>query len=199
MTAASRRCGSPPPIRPTPCRAPAACARRWRNARWSSWPMPGPPTPPALAHIVLPAAGWAEKDGTVTNSERCISRQRAFRARARRSPPRLVDVRRSGAAAWAGAMRFPMPAPADIFREHAALSAFENDGARAVQSGRRLPTWTTAAMTHCRRCNGRCPSLAAAPRAPAPVRARRLFHARWPGAHDPAGACAPTKSSRNSR
>ena len=34
----------------------------------------------ALAHIVLPAASWAEKDGTVTNSERCISRQRAFRA-----------------------------------------------------------------------------------------------------------------------
>ncbi len=33
-----------------------------------------------LAHVVLPAAGWAEKDGTVTNSERRISRQRAFRA-----------------------------------------------------------------------------------------------------------------------
>ncbi len=33
-----------------------------------------------LAHVVLPAAGWGEKDGTVTNSERRISRQRAFRA-----------------------------------------------------------------------------------------------------------------------
>jgi assimilatory nitrate reductase catalytic subunit len=32
----------------------------------------------ALAHIRLPAAGWAEKDGTVTNSDRHISRQRAF-------------------------------------------------------------------------------------------------------------------------
>jgi assimilatory nitrate reductase catalytic subunit len=31
-----------------------------------------------LAHIVLPAAGWGEKDCTVTNSERRISRQRAF-------------------------------------------------------------------------------------------------------------------------
>ncbi len=31
-----------------------------------------------LADIKLPAAGWGEKDGTVTNSERCISRQRAF-------------------------------------------------------------------------------------------------------------------------
>jgi assimilatory nitrate reductase catalytic subunit len=32
-----------------------------------------------FADIVLPAATWGEKDGTVTNSERCISRQRAFR------------------------------------------------------------------------------------------------------------------------
>ena len=32
-----------------------------------------------LAHLLLPALGWGEKDGTVTNSERCISRQRAFR------------------------------------------------------------------------------------------------------------------------
>src|SRR6202000_3315410 len=31
-----------------------------------------------LAHVLLPAAAWGEKDGTVTNSERCISRQRAF-------------------------------------------------------------------------------------------------------------------------
>lgn len=31
-----------------------------------------------LAHIQLPAAGWAEKDGTVTNSDRHVSRQRAF-------------------------------------------------------------------------------------------------------------------------
>jgi assimilatory nitrate reductase catalytic subunit len=31
-----------------------------------------------FAHIKLPAAGWGEKDGTVTNSDRHISRQRAF-------------------------------------------------------------------------------------------------------------------------
>ena len=30
------------------------------------------------AHILLPAAAWGEKDGTVTNSERRISRQRGF-------------------------------------------------------------------------------------------------------------------------
>ncbi|MEX1058388.1 MAG: molybdopterin-dependent oxidoreductase, partial [Natronospirillum sp.] len=32
----------------------------------------------ALADICLPATGWSEKDGTVTNSERRISRQRAL-------------------------------------------------------------------------------------------------------------------------
>ena len=32
----------------------------------------------AYADILLPALGWGEKDGTVTNSERRISRQRAF-------------------------------------------------------------------------------------------------------------------------
>ena len=30
------------------------------------------------AQVLLPAAAWGEKDGTVTNSERRISRQRAF-------------------------------------------------------------------------------------------------------------------------
>jgi assimilatory nitrate reductase catalytic subunit len=88
----------------------------------------------ALAHIVLPAASWAEKDGTVTNSERCISRQRAFRAAPGHSRPdwwMFTEVgRRMGwkeAFAWAD--------PADIFREHAALSAFENNGARVFNLG----------------------------------------------------------------
>jgi assimilatory nitrate reductase catalytic subunit len=31
-----------------------------------------------FAHIKLPATGWSEKDGTVTNSDRHVSRQRAF-------------------------------------------------------------------------------------------------------------------------
>jgi assimilatory nitrate reductase catalytic subunit len=31
-----------------------------------------------FAHFRLPAAGWGEKDGTVTNSDRHVSRQRAF-------------------------------------------------------------------------------------------------------------------------
>ena len=80
-----------------------------------------------FADVVLPAAGWGEKDGTVTNSERCISRQRAFRAAPDQARPdwwMLTEVaRRMG---WEAA--FPYRRPADIFREHAALSAFENCG-----------------------------------------------------------------------
>ncbi len=39
-------------------------------------------TTAAGAHVLLPATAWGEKDGTVTNSERRISRQRALPARA---------------------------------------------------------------------------------------------------------------------
>jgi assimilatory nitrate reductase catalytic subunit len=87
-----------------------------------------------LARVVLPAAGWAEKDGTVTNSERRISRQRAFRAAPGQARPdwwMFTEVaRRMG---WH--KEFTYAGPADIFREHAALSAFENDGARAFNLG----------------------------------------------------------------
>jgi assimilatory nitrate reductase catalytic subunit len=51
----------------------------------------------AFADVVLPAAAWSEKDGTVTNSERCISRQRAFRCR-RVKPGPTGGCCRSGAA-----------------------------------------------------------------------------------------------------
>ncbi len=40
-----------------------------------------------LAHVLLPAAAWGEKDGTVTNSERTISRQRAFLSLPGKSKP----------------------------------------------------------------------------------------------------------------
>jgi assimilatory nitrate reductase catalytic subunit len=88
------------------------------------------------ADVLLPAAGWSEKDGTVTNSERRISRQRAFRAPPGEARPdwwMLCEVaHRLG---WGGA--FSYRHPADIFREHAALSAFENDGRRVFDIGAR--------------------------------------------------------------
>jgi assimilatory nitrate reductase catalytic subunit len=82
-----------------------------------------------LAHVLLPALGWGEKDGTVTNSERVISRQRAFLpvpGEARADWQALAGV----AARLGHGPRFAWRGPADIFREHASLSGFENTGAR---------------------------------------------------------------------
>jgi assimilatory nitrate reductase catalytic subunit len=88
----------------------------------------------ACAHILLPAATWGEMDGTVTNSERRLSRQRAFTAPPGEARPDwwiLTQVaRRMG---LAGA--FPYESPAEVFREHARLSAFENAGGRAFDLG----------------------------------------------------------------
>ena len=84
--------------------------------------------------VRLPALAWAEKDGTVTSSERSISRQRPFLpppGEARQDWWLLSQVARrlghSAAFGWNGV--------ADIFREHAALSAFENNGVRDFDIG----------------------------------------------------------------
>ena len=82
------------------------------------------------ADIVLPASGWSEKNGTVTNSERCISRQRGLLAppgEARHDWWILVEVARRLGFGEA----FPYTHPAAIFDEHARLSGFENQGAGA--------------------------------------------------------------------
>ena len=88
----------------------------------------------AFAHVRLPAQAWGEKDGTVTNSERRISRQRGFLDTPGEALPdwRIVaDVAK--AMGFGGA--FAYRNAADIFREYAALTNFENDGARALSLG----------------------------------------------------------------
>jgi assimilatory nitrate reductase catalytic subunit len=81
------------------------------------------------AHVMLPALGWGEKDGTVTNSERCISRQRAFLpapGEARADWWIMSEVaRRMGHGA-----AFAYTSAAEVFDEHCRLSAFENNGSR---------------------------------------------------------------------
>jgi assimilatory nitrate reductase catalytic subunit len=88
----------------------------------------------AFADVVLPAASWGEKDGTVTNSERRITRQRAFRAPVGEARPDWW-ILKEVAARMGWADRFAYAKPADIFREHAALSTFENAGGRAFDIG----------------------------------------------------------------
>src|SRR3546814_2303795 len=83
------------------------------------------------AHVRLPAAGWGEKDGTVTNSDRTISRQRPFLPLPGEAKPDWWIVkevaRRMG---WRSA--FAYDRPADIWREHARLTAYRNDGERLL-------------------------------------------------------------------
>ena len=86
------------------------------------------------AHVKLPAAAWGEKDGTVTNSERRISRQCAFLPLPGEARPDWWIVsevaRRMG-----HAEAFAYVSPAEIFAEHAALTAFENEGQRDLDIG----------------------------------------------------------------
>jgi len=88
----------------------------------------------AYAHVLLPAAAWGEKSGTVTNSERRISRQRAFLAAPEDAKPDWWLVTEVARRMGFGAA-FSHSGAAEIFREHAQLSAFENDGARAFDIG----------------------------------------------------------------
>lgn len=83
----------------------------------------------ACADIVLPSTSWGEKQGTVTNSERRISRQRRFK-----SPPgeALDDWKQFARVGQKMGFQkaFEYQSVADVFREYAAMTAFENEGRR---------------------------------------------------------------------
>jgi assimilatory nitrate reductase catalytic subunit len=82
-----------------------------------------------LAQIKLPALAWGEKEGTVTNSERCISRQRAFLA-----PPGEAKadwwIISEVAKRMGHGEPFHYTGPGAIFDEHARLTAYKNNGRR---------------------------------------------------------------------
>ncbi len=82
-----------------------------------------------VADVLLPAAAWGEKDGTVTNSERRISRQRAFLPLPGEARPDWQIICGVAAAMGWGAT-FDYASPWDIFREYAALTAEGNGGTR---------------------------------------------------------------------
>lgn len=82
-----------------------------------------------VADVLLPALTWGETDGSVTNSDRTVSRQRKFMdgpANAKADWWILSQV----AQKMGFTKAFNYQTPADIFREHAALSGFENNGSR---------------------------------------------------------------------
>lgn len=80
------------------------------------------------ADVKLPATTWLEKNGTVTNSERCISRQRGIAkpmGQAKHDWQIMCDVAKA-----MGFSGFDYTHPAQIFTEHAALSGHKNEGKR---------------------------------------------------------------------
>lgn len=84
-----------------------------------------------LAHVKLPATGWSEKNGTVTNSERRISRQHGVLdapGLAKHDWQIMCDV----AAKMGFSAAFDYQHPSEIFAEHAGLTAVNNAGARAL-------------------------------------------------------------------
>lgn len=86
-----------------------------------------------FANVQLPATAWGEKSGTVTNSERRISRQRSFLTppgEARHDWWALARV-----ATMMGYEGFDYASEADVFSEYAALTAFENNGSRDLDIG----------------------------------------------------------------
>ena len=130
------------------------------------------------AHVLLPALAWGEKSGTVTNSERRISRQRAFLPAPGEARPDWWIVSEVAKRLGFGAA-FDYKSAADVFREHAALSAFENDGSRDFDIGaltggvrRRLRHHGAGAVAAARRARSR--RRASSPRAAStPAIARR--------------------------
>ncbi|MHA6323694.1 molybdopterin-dependent oxidoreductase [Roseivivax sp. CAU 1753] len=74
-----------------------------------------------LADVLLPATAWAEKDGTVTNSDRTISRQRQVLPVPGQARPDWAILAEVGRRMGFGPA-FDYANEAEIFREHAALS-----------------------------------------------------------------------------
>ncbi|WP_337163219.1 nitrate reductase [Vibrio fluvialis] len=77
------------------------------------------------ADLLLPAAGWGEKQGMVTNSERRLSRQRAFLAAPGEAKPDWWAVSQVGSALCSRlniADGFAFQSVADVFREYAGLT-----------------------------------------------------------------------------
>lgn len=79
----------------------------------------------AFADVLLPALGWGEKDGTVTNTERRISRQRAFLPAPGQARPDWWAVSQVAQRLGHG-QGFGYQQPAEVFEEHARLSAQDN-------------------------------------------------------------------------
>ncbi len=130
----------------------------------------------AGAHVLLPAQAWGEKSGTVTNSERRISRQRAFLKPAGRGQARLVDCQRSRAGVSALARR-SISTRRRISSANMPACRRSRTMAAAISISARWRRCRTRRSMRWRRCCGRC--VCGDIRAAAAFfRRRRIFHQR---------------------
>jgi assimilatory nitrate reductase catalytic subunit len=84
----------------------------------------------AVANVLLPATSWSEKNGTSTNSERCISIQKGFLKAPGEAKPDWQIISEFAAKLGFGD-NFSYSHPIEIFREHATLSSYQNNNTRA--------------------------------------------------------------------
>jgi len=89
------------------------------------------PAVPVSRLLALPSPAWIEKDGTTTGADRLISRQRRLFPLPGEAKPdwwSLTQVAR--AMGWRDAFHYERPA--EIYREHARLTAYHNEGGRLL-------------------------------------------------------------------
>jgi assimilatory nitrate reductase catalytic subunit len=81
------------------------------------------------ADVALPSPVWIERDGTATGADRLISRQRPLLPLPGEAKPDWWAVTQvARAMGWREGFHYERPA--EIYREHARLSAYENGGTR---------------------------------------------------------------------
>ena len=93
---------------------------------------------PLEGMLALPSPVWIEKDGTITGADRLISRQRRLFPLPGEARPdwwSLTQVARS--MGWHDAFHYERPA--EIYREHARLTAYRNEGERLLNLRRHAP------------------------------------------------------------
>lgn len=88
--------------------------------------------------IALPSPVWVEMDGTTTGGDRLVSRQRRLFPLPGEAKPDWWSVTRvAQAMGWRDAFHYERPA--EIYREHARLTAYQNDGDRLLNLRRHGP------------------------------------------------------------
>ena len=98
------------------------------------------------ADVLLPALGWGEKDGTVTNSERRISRQSQFLDAPEQTKADWWAV--SQVAQKMGFSGFNFKNSHEIFLEHAQLSAYQNLDVSSRQNIKNFRYFNLQGLTH---------------------------------------------------